>query len=130
VANLTELCELSWACSPVRHKLSRVLWVPIESEPALPFGQRRVGCAVLWSPSPEQEGVLAADWDELAERVGAGEGDSITAHVGAWQQMRPKAASARVLGRARDAQGALIRARPRGFYLRSEPTAAIVREGR
>lgn len=126
-ADLGALCELSWAESPVRHKLARVLWLPIESEPAIAIAQRRVGAAILWSPSPSEEQVLAGDWDELAARVAAGEAESITAHVGAWLQLRPKAAHARVLGRARTGDGALVRAHPRGFYLRSDRTASIVR---
>ncbi len=127
VANLSELSELSWERSPVRHKLRRVLWVPIESEPALRFADRRIGRAILWTPTADQEAVLAADWDELSERIGSGEAETITAHVGVWLQMRPKAANARVLGAARDGDGVRMRAHPRGFYLRSDPTAAIVR---
>jgi DNA mismatch repair protein MutH len=126
-ANLSALCEESWAQSAVRHKLARVLWLPIESEPGVAIADRRVGTAVLWSPSPEEDVVLAGDWDELASHVAAGEAQSITAHVGAWLQLRPKAAHARVLGRARNGDGALVRAHPRGFYLRSDRTASIVR---
>jgi DNA mismatch repair protein MutH len=126
-ADLSALCEQSWAQSAVRHKLARVLWVPIESEPAIAIADRRVGRAVLWSPSPDEDAVLAGDWDELASRIAAGEAESITAHVGCWLQLRPKAAHARVLGRGRTGDGALVRVHPRGFYLRSDRTAAIVR---
>lgn len=126
-ANLGELCESSWEQSPVRRKLARVLWLPIEAEPEVALCDRRIGRAVLWSPSPEQDALFAADWDELAARIASGEVESITAHVGRWLQLRPKAAHSRVLGRARDERGALLRARPRGFYLRRESTAAIMR---
>lgn len=126
-ANLGAMVEASWEQSPVRRKLARVLWLPIEAEPDVALSNRRVGRAVLWSPSPEQDALLAADWDELAARIAGGEVESITAHVGRWLQLRPKAAHSRVLGRARDERGALLRARPRGFYLRRESTAAIMR---
>jgi len=126
-ANLGELSESSWEQSPVRRKLARVLWLPIEAEPDVALRDRRVGRAVLWSPSPEQDALLAADWDELAARIASGEVESITAHVGRWLQLRPKAAHNRVLGRARDERGALLRARPKGFYLRRESTTAIMR---
>jgi DNA mismatch repair protein MutH len=127
VANLGALSESSWEQSPVRRKLARVLWLPIEAESDVALRDRRVGRAILWSPSPEQDALLAADWDELAARIASGEVESITAHVGRWLQLRPKAAHARVLGRARDEGGAPLRARPRGFYLRRESTAAIMR---
>lgn len=126
-ANLALLSESSWEASPVRRKLARVLWLPIESEGDIPLGERRVGRAILWSPSPEQDALLAADWDELAARVSTGEVESITAHVGRWLQLRPKAAHGRVLRRASDEHGAPLRARPRGFYLRRESTAEILR---
>ena len=127
VANLGAMVESSWEQSPVRRKLARVLWLPIEAEPDVALRDRRVGRAVLWSPSPEQDALLAADWDELAARIASGEVESITAHVGRWLQLRPKAAHSGVLGRARDERGALLRARPKGFYLRRESTTAIMR---
>lgn len=127
VANLSALCESSWERSAVRRKLARVLWLPVEAERDVALADRRVGRAILWSPSPEQDALLAADWDELAARVAAGEVESITAHVGRWLQLRPKAAHSGVLGRAHDEHGAPLRARPRGFYLRRASTAAILR---
>jgi DNA mismatch repair protein MutH len=127
VANLGAMCELPWEESPVRRKLARVLWLPVESEAGIALADRRVGRAILWSPSPEQDALLAADWDELAARIATGEVESITAHVGRWLQLRPKAAHAGVLGRAHDEHGALLRARPRGFYLRRESTTEIMR---
>lgn len=128
VANLSELCDGRWEQSLVRRKLARVLFIPIEAEPTVALRERRVGRPILWSPSHEQEAVLAGDWDELAARIGSGEVESITAHVGRWLQLRPKAAHGRVLGRAHDEHGALLRARPKGFYLRRASTATILRD--
>lgn len=127
VANFGAMCELPWEESPVRRKLARVLWLPVESEAGVALADRRIGRAILWSPSLVQDALLAADWDELAARIASGEVESITAHVGRWLQLRPKAAHAGVLGRAHDEHGALLRARPRAFYLRRESTAEIMR---
>jgi len=126
-ANLSALCESSWEQSLVRSKLARVLWLPIEADTEVELCDRRVGRAIIWSPTPEQDARLAADWDELVTRIASGEVESITAHVGRWLQLRPKAAHSRVLGPATDEQGAPLRARPRGFYLRRESTAEILR---
>lgn len=125
-AQLRELAEGDWERSGVRRKLTRVLWVPIEADPQLPLGVRRIGSARLWQPSPEQEAQLRADWEELAGLVGRGELEQITAHVGRYLQLRPKARDSRVLGRGFDERGAPLRTPPRGFYLRPAFTAAAI----
>ncbi|MCC6527673.1 MAG: DNA mismatch repair endonuclease MutH [Polyangiaceae bacterium] len=119
--------ELSWGDSPLRHKLARVLWVPVEGERQLPVGARHVGAPLLWSPSAEEEAVLASDWEELAGIIGRGGIESLTARVGRAVQVRPKAAHGRVRRRSLDAEGTSIDALPRGFYLRVSFTEAIVR---
>ena len=44
----------------MRHKLSRVLWVPVEGARHIPLAERRVGSPLLWSPSEEEERLLRA----------------------------------------------------------------------
>lgn len=124
-ASLRQIAELEWEQSGVYRKLARVLWVPIESEPGLALGSRRVGASRLWSPSQVQTRALRDDWEQLAGLLGRGDGDLITAHVGRCLQLRPKAAHARVLGWGVDAAGALVRTPPRAFYLRAAFTAGI-----
>lgn len=126
---LDRIASEEWATSAVRRKLARVLWVPIESEPDLPLAARRVGSAVLWSPSPEDEAALRADWEDLAGRLGRGEAESLGAHHGTVLQVRPKAASAASRRRAHDEDGAPTMANPRGFYLRASFTARIFAAG-
>jgi DNA mismatch repair protein MutH len=125
-AQLRELAEGDWQRSRVRRKLARVLLVPIESAPGLALGARRIGCARLWEPSADEAAVLRADWEELAGWIGRGEGEQITAHVGRYLQLRPKARDGRELRPGRDEHGAPLRARPRGFYLRASFTATIL----
>lgn len=119
--------DLEWERSPVRGKLRRVLFVPVEGERERPVPLRRLGTPLLWSPSPEEEADLKFDWDELAGRIGRGEVESITGHLGRYLQIRPKAADSRARGRAFDADGAPFAALPRGFYLRASFTERIVR---
>ena len=64
----------SWQDSNVRRKLARVLWIPFEGDRGIPLPERRVGAALLWSPSPEEESALANDWETLMDRVVLGEG--------------------------------------------------------
>ena len=45
---------LRWSDSTVRHKLKRVLWVPVEADPGISPANSRTGNAFLWSPSPQQ----------------------------------------------------------------------------
>lgn len=124
--DLRAITETEWEGSRVRRKLARVLWVPIEAEPSVPLADRRVGAALLWSPSAEQEAALRADWELLVGRMAAGEGELLTAHEGRVLQVRPKAANASIDRRAADADGAPMRTAPRGFYLRTSFTQMLV----
>lgn len=123
---LLEIADTEWARSRARRKLSRVLWVPVESEKDLPLPERRFGQGFLWSPSLEDEAALEADWHELAGRLGAGDAEAITAHVGQFLQVRPKAAHGRVRGRAIEADGGLVDTVPKGFYLRTKFTQRVL----
>lgn len=125
---LTEVGDTEFEDSLLHHKLRRVLWVPVESEPDVPIAERRIGQGLLWSPSEEQLGDLRFDWDELAGLIGRGGVEAVTGHLGQWVQVRPKAANSRSRRRADDADGVPLAALPRGFYLRTQFTARILRE--
>jgi DNA mismatch repair protein MutH len=118
--------DVEWERSPVRAKLARVLFVPVEGERERPVGARRLGAPLLWSPSDEDERDLKFDWDELSGRIGRGDVESITGHLGRYLQVRPKAADSHARRRAFDADGVAFAALPRGFYLRALFTARIV----
>lgn len=121
--------ELSvWETSNVRRKLSRVMWFPVEGEPDIPLTDRRVGTAIIWSPSPREEMELRADWEELTEMVNVGRLAEITGRHGTHLQIRPKAANARSVRWATDEHGAPLRTLPRGFYLRASFTVRVLRE--
>jgi DNA mismatch repair protein MutH len=123
---LTGNINLAWEDSAVRHKLSRVLWVPIEASSDIPLALRRVGSAVLWSPDTNQESQLRADWEELMEIICLGELDRLSSHIGVHLQIRPKAANARSLSTGLSKSGEIIQTLPRGFYLRASFTAEIL----
>jgi DNA mismatch repair protein MutH len=124
--SLADADRAEWATSWVRAKLSRVLWVPVEVHSD---GARRIGEPQLWSPSPEQDRILAADFEEILGRVGAGGIEGVTAHLGRWLQLRPKAAHGGVRTLVRASGGELVATVPRGFYLRAKLTGAILRDG-
>ena len=116
-----------WAGSAVRRKLARVLWMTVEATPAIPLAERRLGTPFLWSPGPEEEQALRADWEELTAMIVLGRLEEISARHGNCLQIRPKAASARALTGTADASGAPAQTLPRGFYLRASFTATILR---
>lgn len=118
----------NWERSPVRRKLARVLWVPVEGTREIPLAQRRIGMALLWSPTPEQDAALRRDWEEIADLVLGGFIEQITGHHGKHLQLRPKGANAKALRWGTDEFGAPIKVRPRGFYLRPSFTAALLRQ--
>ena len=116
----------NWRDSNVWRKLARVLWVPFEGDRAIPLPARRIGAALLWSPSPEEEAALASDWETLMDWVVLGRVEEISAREGECLQIRPKAANAAARRRAIGSSGAWETTLPRGFYLRASFTAAIL----
>jgi DNA mismatch repair protein MutH len=112
---------LKWETSWVRRKLQRVLWVPVEAD-----AERRIGMALLWTPSPEQEALLKQDWEELMDLIVTGQLAQISARHGTWLQIRPKAANARALCTTFDEQGVPAETLPRGFYLRPAFTRTLL----
>ena len=121
-ASLEDADRAEWESSWVRAKLSRVLWIPIEFDA---LGGRRLGEPVLWSPTIAQERALADDFEEILGRIGAGDIEAMTARIGRYLQLRPKAAHGRVRTSARAADGEIVSTVPRGFYLRARFTGAI-----
>ena len=126
VVPLEKGLEASWEDTWLRRKLARVLWLPVEADKTIPLGERRIGRAVLWSPSPAQQSLLRRDWEELSERICLGGLEEITARMGTVLQIRPKAANARSRCRSVGAHGETISTHPRGYYLRPTFTRQIL----
>jgi DNA mismatch repair protein MutH len=130
-AESTFVCALSlmdaeraeWSSSWVRKKLSRVLWVPVHE-------RETIGEAVLWTPSEEQEAALKNDFDEIVGRIAIGDIEDLSAHVGEYMQLRPKAATGSVRTSAPGRDGELVSTVPRGFYLRAKFVGAVLRDVR
>ena len=114
-----------WDTAWVRAKLARVLWVPVVT---VDEGPRRIGEARLWSPTMDQEGVLRDDFEEILGRVAASGIEDVSARVGRWLQLRPKAAHGGVRTQAPGGDGDLVATVPRGFYLRTRFTGAILQD--
>jgi DNA mismatch repair protein MutH len=119
---------MRWETSSIRKKLARVLWIPVEAEPEIVLRDRRVGTALLWSPSAEQEAALRADFEEIVDLIAEGFGETVTAERGRYLQLRPKGANSQSLRWTIDTDGAPVRTPPRAFYLRTSFTAEIIRQ--
>jgi DNA mismatch repair protein MutH len=119
----------TWPTSRLHRRLGRVLFVPVDAASVAPLPVRRVGAAVLWAPSPEQEALLRGDWDDLMGAIGSGRAGTLTAREGRVLQVRPKAATARVRTLASGADGP-ERTLPLGFYLRATFTGGILAAAR
>lgn len=124
-ASPSGLVEETWSTSSVRSKLARVLWVPVEAG-HVPLGARRVGTAFLWTPSPDEEAVLRADWEDLSDLVAHGLGFAVSARRGRALQLRPKARNAQVRRTAQSVDGDRYIAAPQGFYLRRAFTQQLI----
>ncbi|EOS8501786.1 DNA mismatch repair endonuclease MutH [Klebsiella aerogenes] len=126
VAPLTGNSGVTWESSHVRHKLQRVLWIPVEGEREIPLAQRRVGAPLLWTPDEEEDRQLRMDWEELMDLIVLGQVERITARHGEVLQLRPKAANSKALTEAIGAHGEPILTLPRGFYLKKNFTTALL----
>mgnify|MGYP001150985648 CR=1 FL=1 len=130
----TYVCTLSladaelqeWETSWVRAKLARVLFVPLVGAHKIAWQERVVGAPVLWSPTSEQDDILRADFDDVVGLIGVGRIEELTAHRGRWLQVRPKARDGSVRTLAWGSEGETIATVPRGFYLRTRFTGALL----
>lgn len=126
VAPLTGNTGITWETSHVKHKLNRVLWVPVEGERAIPLAERRIGSPLIWSPDEEEDRQLRLDWEELMDMIVLGQVERITARHGEVLQLRPKAANSKALTEAIGTHGEPILTLPRGFYLKKNFTGALL----
>lgn len=123
---LLTIHQQEWRTSQCYQKLRRVLWVPVEGDTKIPYTHRRIGSALLWSPSEEDEAHLAEDWKFLTDMIVSGRLEELDATYGTYLQIRPKGANAKSLCSAYDASGCIIKTLPRGFYLRAVFTQKII----
>ncbi|WP_423994933.1 DNA mismatch repair endonuclease MutH [Haemophilus influenzae] len=126
LAPLVQNSGVKWENSHVRHKLSCVLWMPIEGSRHIPLRERHIGAPILWKPTTEQERQLKQDWEELMDLIVLGKLDQITARIGEVIQLRPKGANSRAVTKGIGKNGEIIDTLPLGFYLRKEFTAQIL----
>ncbi len=128
LAPLIQNSGVNWQNSHVRHKLSKVLWIPIEGERHIPLAERHIGAPILWQPSPQQEARLRQDWEELMDYIVLGKLDQITARLGDVLQLRPKGANSKSLTKGIGKNGEIIDTLPLGFYLRKAFTHEILQQ--
>lgn len=127
LAPLVQNSGVKWENSHVRHKLSCVLWMPIEGSRHIPLRERYIGAPILWKPTAEQERQLKQDWEELMDLIVLGKLEQITARIGEVMQLRPKGANSRAVTKGIGKNGEIIDTLPLGFYLRKEFTAQILK---
>ena len=128
LAPLIQNRGVNWQNSHVRHKLSRVLWIPIEGSRSIPLAERRIGTPILWQPSEQQERQLQRDWEELMDYIVLGQLDKINARLGEVLQLRPKGANSKSLTKGIGKHGEIIDTLPLGFYLRKAFTHEILQQ--
>ncbi|MDB4986734.1 MAG: hypothetical protein JWN04_1912 [Myxococcaceae bacterium] len=128
--SLSEVDVAEWQTSRVREKLAHVLFVPIVQDQRVRGGRPTLGQPLFWQPTPEQESVLRGDFDDLVGMIALGQIEALTARLGHWLQVRPKAAHGRVRTRAYAADYEPVETIPRGFYLRSRVTHALLQDAR
>ena len=121
----------SWPTSYVRTKLARVLFVALAVQRGGgSVGQRRVVAVRLWTPSPDEEGSLRADFELFVRNYcRMGRAAEITGHLGTVMQVRPKARNSADLCPAFGPDGKPFLIGRCGFYLRPDFVCSILRSG-
>ncbi len=127
---LLSIHQETWLTSRCYTKLKRILWIPIEGDKSIPYGQRRVGRGFIWSPSKEEESILESDWTYLSSQISMGYLETLDASAGDYLQIRPKAADGKSLCYCFDIEGNKVQTLPRGFYLRSLFTKRILEKNK
>lgn len=127
VAPLIGLVGSTWENSHIKNKLARVLWVPVISERSIPIADRIIGTPFIWSPSFEENNLLAMDWQELTDMIVLGEVEKINGKHGQILQLRPKAANSQAKTKAFDCHGKPFMTLPRGFYLKTAFTHQLIK---
>jgi DNA mismatch repair protein MutH len=105
-----------------------VLFVPIVVADDDHVESRLIGTSMLWRPTPAQDAVLQDDFETAMGLIGAGGIESLTARSGRYLQVRPKAATGSVRTVSLGPEGEWIATVPRGFYLRTSFTRALLRD--
>lgn len=118
--------ETIWEHSRVYQKIRHILWVPIIIDKTQSLLDRRLGQAYLWSPDPQEMGILQQDWEELTEYLMLGHFEEISARLGTYLHLRPKAANSRHPIQTINHDGAPIYIVPKGFYLRTTFTRSLL----
>lgn len=114
--------------SRVFRKMAKMLWIPVEDTQNKPIADARIGTAILWSPPTAIKNQLRQDWEEITELITLGHFENLSAHIGEYLQIRPKAANAKTFIQVIDHQGKQINIVPKGFYVRTKLTRQIVQE--
>lgn len=100
--------------------------MPVVSEKSLAIADRIVGTPFIWSPCPEEDRLLAMDWQELTDMIVLGQVENISGRHGQVLQLRPKAANSQAKTQAFDKNGKPFMALPRGFYLKIGFTQSLL----
>ena len=120
---LLHIAKETWSTSTVYRKCRRVLWIPIVCE-----ANQSVADRFVWQANVNQLACLQQDWCELTDMICMGQLAAIHASLGEALHIRPKGANAKSLTWAIGPDGNKIQTCPRGFYLRTQFTAAILAE--
>ncbi|WP_286235875.1 DNA mismatch repair endonuclease MutH [Thalassotalea sediminis] len=126
VAPLTGLVGTTWNNCHLKHKLTRVLWVPVIAERHIPVAERIVCTPFLWSPNEYEESLMAQDWQELTDMIVLGNVENINGKHGQVLQLRPKAANSSAKTKAYNSEGKPFMTLPRGFYLKTNFTQYLI----
>tara|TARA_R110000868_G_scaffold353876_2_gene615076 strand:+ start:27694 stop:28353 length:660 start_codon:yes stop_codon:yes gene_type:complete len=109
-------------------KLRCVLWVPlIAKTKSISVQERIIGEPFIWQPSNQEKEIIKQDFDEIMEFIVTGRIDNLSASVGQYLHVRPKALDSYKKTYTVDYESNKIITSPKGFYLRTVLTKQILK---
>jgi DNA mismatch repair protein MutH len=116
---------LTWENSYFYKKITRILWIPIESERNTAISNRIIRNPFLWSPSNIEEKIIKKDWKDFMNLIILGKIERITGEYGNFLQILKK--SNKKYTRAVGLKSQFIRTHPRAFYFKKKFTYLILK---
>lgn len=108
----------AWETSHVFYKLKKILFVPVESNPEVPLGQRRIGKAFFWSPNAQELEQMRQDWELIMQILTQHDYNALKSNVGKLLCVRVKALNSKQNVASKDLDGFNLNLPPLSFYLR------------
>ena len=116
----------TWEKSILKLKLSRILWIPFESDKSISFKKRRIGHAFI-SNLNKYEDLFKQDYENITNLMLYGKIEKISASTGKYLILKSTSSNKNLL-KYYDIDGKLIFSKLKAFYLKKQFIDNVIHE--